>query len=42
MLAATIAIMTCPGSSVWVTDGDTIRACGQRVRLAATDAPEPP
>ena len=42
LIAATIAIMTCPAFTVRIVDGDTIHACGQRVRLAAIDAPELP
>jgi micrococcal nuclease len=34
--------LRCEASSVRVVDGDTIRACGERVRLAAIDAPELP
>lgn len=40
LLAA--ALMLCAPATVWVVDGDTIHACGERVRLAAIDAPEMP
>jgi endonuclease YncB( thermonuclease family) len=36
------APITCAPASVYVVDGDTIHACGYRVRLAAIDAPELP
>jgi micrococcal nuclease len=36
------AEMTCHPATVSVVDGDTIHACGERVRLAAIDAPELP
>jgi len=36
------ALLTCAAATVSVVDGDTIHACGERVRLAAIDAPELP
>jgi endonuclease YncB( thermonuclease family) len=36
------APITCAAASVYIVDGDTIHACGERVRLAAIDAPELP
>jgi micrococcal nuclease len=35
-------LLTCALATVSVVDGDTIHACGYRVRLAAIDAPELP
>ena len=42
MFLAVLALMNCPAATVQVVDGGTIRACGERVRLAAIDAPELP
>jgi len=42
MFLAVLALMNCPATTVRVVDGATLRACGERVRLAAIDAPERP